>query len=281
MDVCLTRGGMSEAVAVGLEHLQYVGVAWTAHPADEEVRREYQLIWSKLGGRAIEELVDLPLMTDPASLALLDVLTKLGPPAVFTDVNLYSLTACRGVNLSLERGNSDGSSSAFVRVGMVAGPFFGDYKAGYRFGQVGYDLVERRDLKHFRARIFMNFGNQVMPWTRHARSGRDLLHRAFDVANKTGDLTYAVYSRAHLNSNMLMVGDPLDEVQREAEQGLALAQQMQFGIVIDIIATQLALVQMLRGSTRRFGSFDDEQFDDVRVRSRLSSNPNLALATCW
>src|SRR5262249_3729455 len=41
MDVCLTRGGMSEAVAVGLEHLQYVGVAWTAHPADEEVRREY------------------------------------------------------------------------------------------------------------------------------------------------------------------------------------------------------------------------------------------------
>ncbi|MGV7214667.1 AAA family ATPase [Bradyrhizobium sp. UFLA05-112] len=281
IDVCTTRGRMSEAVAIGLECLEHVGVVWTAHPADDEVRREYQLIWSKLGGRAIEELVDLPLMIDPASLALLDVLTKLGPPAVFTDANLLALGSCRAVNLSLERGNSDGSSNAYVRVGMVAGPFFGDYKAGYRFGRVGYELVERHDLKHFLARIFMNFGNQVMPWTRHARSGRDLLHRAFDVANKTGDLTYAVYSRAHLNSNLLMVGDPLDEVQREVELGLALAEQMQFGLVIDVIATQLALVRMLRGSTRRFGSFDDQKFDEGLIASRLSGNRNLAFAECW
>ena len=281
IDVCTTRGRMSEAVSVGLACLQHVGVAWTAHPSDEEVRREYQLIWSRLGGRAIEELVDLPLMTDPASLAVLDVLTKLGPPAVFTDANLLALISCGAVSLSLERGNSDGSSNAYVRVGMVAGPFFGDYKAGYRFGRVGYELVERRDLKHFLARIFMNFGNQVTPWTRHARSGRDLLHRAFDVANKTGDLTYAAYSRAHLNSNMLMVGDSLDEVQREVEQGLALAQRMQFELVIEVIATQLALVRMLRGSTRRFGTFDDEQFDEGRIVLRLSGNRNLAFAECW
>ena len=43
----------------------------------EEVRIEYQQIWSQLGSRPIEELIDLPLMTDPASLATLDVLTKL------------------------------------------------------------------------------------------------------------------------------------------------------------------------------------------------------------
>ncbi|WP_050422102.1 PAS domain S-box protein [Bradyrhizobium tropiciagri] len=281
IDVYAARGRMSEAVAVGLEFLQHVGVAWSAHPADEEVRREYQRIWSKLGGRAIEELVDLPLMTDPASLAILDVLSKLGPAAVFTDANLLALVGCGAVSLSLDRGNSDGSSNGYVRLGMVAGPLFGDYRAGYRFGRVGYELVERRDLKHFLARIFMNFGNQVLPWTRHARSGRDLLHRAFDVANKTGDLTYAAYSRAHLNSNMLMVGDPLDEVQRETEQGLALAQQMQFELVTEVIATQLALVRMLRGSTPRFGSFDDEQFDEGRIVRHLSGDRNLAFAECW
>ena len=40
----------------------------------------------------------------------------------------------------------------------------------------------------------MVFGNYVMPWTQHVRAGRDLLRRAFDAANKTGDLTYAAYS---------------------------------------------------------------------------------------
>jgi hypothetical protein len=70
-------------------------------------------------------------------------------------------------------------------------------------------------------------------------------------------------------------------VQREAERGLAFVQKAQFGFVGDIIATQLALVRMLRGLTPKFGSFDDQQFDELRIERRLSSNPNLAIAECW
>ena len=43
----------------------------------------------------IEALVELPLMSDPASLATLDVLTKFAPPALYTDANLLSLVICR------------------------------------------------------------------------------------------------------------------------------------------------------------------------------------------
>ena len=85
-----------------------------AHPTEEEARREYERIWPKLGSRTIEELIDLPLMSDPASLATLDVLIKLGPPALFTDANLFCSGRCRAVNLILEHGNSDGSCVAYV-----------------------------------------------------------------------------------------------------------------------------------------------------------------------
>ena len=44
-------------------------------------------------------------------------------------------------------------------LGMVAGPRFGDYQAGFRFGQLGYDLVEQRGLKRFQAGTYLNFGN--------------------------------------------------------------------------------------------------------------------------
>ena len=74
-----------------------------------------------------------------------------------------------------------------------------------------------------------------MPWTRHVRDGRDLLRRAFEAANQIGDLTFAAYCCTHLNTNLLAAGDPLDEVQREAEHGLAFAQKMRFGFAIDII----------------------------------------------
>ena len=172
-------------------------------------RREYERIWSQLGSRSIEELVDLPLMNDPGCRATLDVLTEVVTPALFTDQNLLALVICRMVNLSLEHGNSDGSCFAYVWLGMILGPYFADYRAGFRFGRLGYDLVEKRELHRFQARAYMSFGNLVMPWTRHIQNGRDLVRRAFDAANKIGDLTFAAYSCNNLNTNLLATGDPL------------------------------------------------------------------------
>jgi PAS domain S-box-containing protein len=268
-------------VQVCLEYLERNGTYWSPRPTSDEVRREYDRIWSQLGSRSIEELIDLPLMSDPDFLAPLDVLTEMVTPALFTDENLLSLVICRMVNLSLEHGNSDGSCFAYVWFGMIAGPRFGNYKAGFQFGRLGYELVEQRGLKRFQARTYMSFGNLVMPWTRHIQTGRDLVRRAFDAANKIGDLTFAAYSCNNLNTNLLATGDPLGDVQREAENGLDFAQKARFGLVIDIITAQLRLIRTLRGLTPKFGSFDDVQFDELRFERHLASDPRLALPECW
>ena len=117
VDLYTTLDQSDRAVAVCLDYLRHLGVDWSPHPTEEEARREYERIWSQLGSRTIEELIELPLMSDPASLATLDVLTKVLPPALFTDANLLSLAICRAVNLSLERGNSDASCVAYVWLG--------------------------------------------------------------------------------------------------------------------------------------------------------------------
>ena len=271
----------SRANAVGLDYLRHLGIDWSPHPAEDEVRREYARIWSQLGSRAIETLVDLPLMSDAASLATLDVLTKIGPSAFYTDVNQLCLIVCRAVNLSLEGGNCDGSCYAYVVLGMLAGPRFGDYQAGLRFGRLGYELVERRGLKRFRARTYMNYAALVMLWTRDIRGGRDLVRRALETAHQMGDLTYAAYCNTHLITNLLAAGDPLDEVQCEAERGLAFAQNMRFGFAIDSIVGQVALVRTLRGLTPAFGRFDDAQFEEQQLEWRFSNNPDLAMAEVW
>src|SRR6266478_5224569 len=281
VDLYTTLNQSDRAVAVCLDYLRSMGLEWPPHPTEEEGRREYERIWSQLGSHAIEELIELPLMSDPVSLAALDVLTKVLPPALFTDANLLSLVICRAINLSLEHGNSDGSCFAYVWLGVIAGPHFDNYEAGFRFGRLGYELVEKRGLRRFQARTYVSFGNLVMPWTKHVKTGRGLLRRAFEAANKIGDLTFAAYSRMDLNTNLLAAGDPLSEVQRETEHGLEFAHKMRFGLVIDRITAQLGLIRTLRSLTQKFGSFDDGQFDELRFEGHLSGNPALALPECW
>jgi PAS domain S-box-containing protein len=279
-DLYVTLGQSSRAVAVGIDYLRHLGIEWSAHPTEEEAQREYERIWSQVGDRTIEELVDLPLMTDPEGLATSDVLAKLVPPALFTDANLYALTICRAVNLSLERGNCDGSCTNYIWLGCIAGARFGDYHAASRFGRLGCDLVERRGLRRFAARAYMLFGVHIVIWAGHLRAGRDLLRHAFEAANHIGDLTYAVYSCASLNVNLLAAGDPLLDVQREVEQGLAFAQRARFGFSADRISMQLGLVRSLRGLTPAFGRLDDGHFNELQMERRFALSPDLAFPAC-
>ena len=194
------------AVAAFLDYLRHLRIEWSAHPTEEEARREYERIWSQLGSRPIEELSELPLMSDPVSLATLDVLTKVYPSVQRTDANLLSMTVCLAVNLSLEQGNSDGSCVAYVWFGKIAGPQFGDYKAGFRFGQLGYELVAKRGLERFQARTYLWFAQFVVPWTKHVQASRGLIRQALEAATKVGDLTVTVYSFDNLNTNFLARG---------------------------------------------------------------------------
>ena len=280
VDLYTTRNQSDRAVAVCLEYLRHVGVEWAAHPTEAEAHRQYDRIWSNLGKRTIEEIIELPIVNDAASLATLDVLTKLFAAALFTDANLLSMAICEAVHLSLELGNSDASCVAYVWLGQIAGPHFGSYQAGFRFGHLGYELVEKRGLTGFQARTYMVFGSHVMPWTRHVRAGRDLVRRAFETANRIGDITFAAFSCINLNTNLLIAGDPLSDVQREATNGLQFAQKLRFGFAIDHIKSQLALIYTLRGLTPKFGSFNDAEFDETRFERHLASGPALAQSEC-
>src|SRR6202046_2204512 len=119
VDVYITLGLAGHAVAVGLEYLRHVGIAWSPHPQEEEVRHEYERIWSQLRDRSIEDLIDLPLMEDPATLATIEVLSKLEPPAWFTDANLAALAMCKAASLSLEHGNCEASCVSYVLLARI------------------------------------------------------------------------------------------------------------------------------------------------------------------
>jgi PAS domain S-box-containing protein len=266
------------AVEVGLDFLRRISGQCSPHPTEEDVRLEYDRLWQRLGSSPIEALLELPLMSDPDPRATMDVLTVLTSPALFTDLNLFRLVVGQMTALSLEHGNTDGSCLAYVWLGGILGTYFGDYQTGFRFGRLGLDLVEKRGLKRLSARVDLVFAVHVAHWTQHLPTCRVFLRRAFDAAQHAGDLTYAAYSCADLNTNLLASGHPLGEVEHEVEKALEFVGKVRFGLIRDLITAQHRLVLVLRGLTPDFNSFNDAEFDESRFEQRLDSNPRLAIA---
>jgi signal transduction histidine kinase/tetratricopeptide (TPR) repeat protein len=281
IDVYMTLGQMDRAIATGLDYLRHVAIDWPVHPTEEQVKTEYQRIWSQLAGREIEEVIDFPLMSDPASIATLDVLTKMVPPALFTDRNLFALVSCRGSSLSIERGSSDGSCLIYVWFSDIAGHRFGDYQDAFRFAQLGYELVEKRGLKRFQASTYVSFAGMIMPWMKRLADCRNVQERAFEIANGNGDLTYAVYARVGLITQLTVAGEPLHAVQSEAEKGLDFARKAKFAFGIDTINRVLGFIRTLRGSTTHFGSFDHAGFDEKAFDRHLDHHPPMNQFWHW
>ncbi|WP_354099035.1 AAA family ATPase [Bradyrhizobium sp. S3.2.12] len=76
----------------------------------------------------------------------------------------------------------------------------------------------------------------------------------------------------------LAAGDPLAEVQKGCENGLAFASRVRFGLVIERCAAQLGLILTLRGLTGTFGCLDHEGYSESDTERRLATSPDLLLA---
>jgi PAS domain S-box-containing protein len=278
VDLYAMLGAGERAIAVALECLQHVGIDWSLHPTAVETRSEYERIWSLLGDRAIEGLIDLPLMQDAEAVAMLEVLLRLSVPAMYIDANLCALSHCRAANLSLEHGNSDTTPAHYGGLAMVASSLFGHYDEGYRFGKLACNLLERRRLSHFGGQTYFRFA-VVVPWTRPLGQGIDPARHAFETAKEYGDPAFAAHACRAVTSILFALGHPLDQVEREAEHGLEFVRR--FGFFLDRISPLLALARTLRGTTAKLGSLDDGRFTERSFEERATGEPSRAFLECY
>ena len=150
----------------------------------------------------------------------MDVLTVLTSPALFTDLNLFRLVVGRMAALSLEHGNSDGSCLAYAWLGGILGTYFGDYQAGSASAGSAWIWSRSAGSTASAPASIWSSRVHVAHWTQHLATCRAFLRRAFEAAQEAGDLTYAAYSCADLITNLLASGDPLGDIEREAENAL-------------------------------------------------------------
>jgi predicted ATPase/signal transduction histidine kinase len=274
--LCFTTGRSERAVEVALGFLSSVGIHWSARPTEAEVRQEYVEMHRNLARRTIGSLIDLPEMSDPECIATMAVLTELFPAAYAVDRYLLELVLLRMTNLSLEHGNCESSSVAYSALNMALGSHFSDYAAACSLGELACELVERRGMDRYKARVYSCFAAFSMPWTKHIPLCQPLMTQAFRIGSSMGDTAFAAYNARNLITHLLVSGMPLSQVQREAEQALAYASRVQLGLPAPHFIRQLELVQKLR---RVFTERDAA--DDAWASQEVEHQPGLAMMVCY
>ncbi len=207
-----------EALEFGLEGLRLLGVDMPGSPDEATLAAELRAVAAALEGRGTEEILRLPLMSDPKAELLSELIASISTPAYFLSQELLVLLTLRLVRLSLEYGNSRFSPFGYAIYGLVLSNFLDDPIAGRQFSTLAIELASRfRDpMPHARA-LYVHAGF-VDHWTRSARTGLAMLAEAYKVFLESGDWQFAGHCFTILSWRRFALGEPLQRLLAENQQ---------------------------------------------------------------
>jgi predicted ATPase/C4-dicarboxylate-specific signal transduction histidine kinase len=250
--VYTTSGQQHTAVEVGLAFLSELGIELSILPTDTDIEAGRARIVSYIDQQNLpKDRADLRT-GDPQWASIMDVLADLVPPALFCNTaNLVDSLTFAMTLMTVEHGYCSASSYGLVCAAGTLAFRFGDAERSILLGEWAVQLSSHEDFDRLSARVRMCFGVLVIPWTRPIRTAQRLIQEAAKAAYEGCDLTFAVYCRRNLVSNLLFAGAPLSEVTRATRDAIEFARNAGFKLLVDTILAQLMLVTSLRGTYLR------------------------------
>jgi diguanylate cyclase (GGDEF)-like protein len=205
-----------DAIELALQVLAMLGVHFPQHLTEQVVEQELQAAVKLVSAYNVEDLLDLPEMTDPVDLAAMRVMNRIYSATYIAKPELMVLVSCRLTLLSLEKGNMPISSFAYSAFGLVLCGLVGDIDRGHRFGELALNVYDRYHLPQHKCRTYFMVYNFVWHWKRHIKETHKPLLKSYQSGLDTGELEFAGYAAFIYTDYCLFAGKHLGELLTES-----------------------------------------------------------------
>ena len=187
----IAQNNILEAVNIALQVLKLLGVEFPQKPSQLDIQHGLEEITSNLASQHISDLINLPKMTDPITLAAMRLLSSIFSASFIAVPELMPLIVLKQVILSAQYGNTSLSAFAYVNYGLILCGIVGDIEAGYQFGQLALSLLDKLQAKELKTKIFTVFHATVGIWKEHVRESLPAFRSAYSNGLETGDLEFS------------------------------------------------------------------------------------------
>jgi len=233
-----------------------------AHPTREQVDAEYAKVWTSLGDRPIESLIDLRAHDRRRDAGAMRVQSVLFAPAYFTDT-IWSLATSAHVNLSMKYGRPT-SRQAYSWFGTTLGSTLERYIDA---------TVSERSLRADRKHVFLAgraktyFPMEMSPLDTAIGDRPGLYPRRISRRRRSRRPCIACSAATSRHRPSQRAGTPSTEVWRESERAMDFVRKAKFLDVVDIVVAR-RFIDDMRGRTAHFSTFSERS--STRGRSRPS-----------
>jgi predicted ATPase/class 3 adenylate cyclase len=261
----IAQNKLHEAIKTALPVLKSLGVQFPEKPTTAHILRGLiETKWA-LTGKRVENLINLPAMSDPIKRATMQIMNTLISATYLTVPNLFPLIIFKQVSLSVKYGNTPESAKAYAMYGVILYEVTKNIESSYRFGQLALSLLERFDAREVKAKVFMGVYIFLNPWRAHFREILEPLREGYQSGLDAGDLEFAAYLLSACPVFAYHAGKNLVELEPELAsviEAIAQMKQARTGYVPRIYR-QIAL--NLLGHSQTPSRLNGESYDDEQM----------------
>jgi predicted ATPase/signal transduction histidine kinase len=204
-----TRSQFVEAIAIARNALEQFKIHLPEHPTPADIVPAMQDVAALLNGRTAHDLLDLPVMTDAASLASMQLLSSISATSYVSAPLLFPFVVLAQVKLSIQAGNTAPSSTGYSAYAVLLSGILEDLDAAYEFGELGLELAEKFKVRTVQTKVNVIVGAFIIHCKSHLQNSLPLLTEAFKIGLEVGDFEYTGYSAAHLCQFSYAIGQEL------------------------------------------------------------------------
>jgi PAS domain S-box-containing protein len=212
-----------EAVKIGLSVLKELDIEITSAPNPSDMQEELTNIQNKLSGQSIEDLINLPPMTDADKLAAMKIASAIFSPVFIAAPQLLPILVSKQVNLSIQYGNNYLAAFSYVNYGLLLCGILEDREKGYQFGKLALNIADKFHAKALIPRLIAVFSTTISIWKEPLKNSLPLLKSAYQTGLEMGDLYFGTTCAYLYCFHSAFVGQDLRELSQEiANYALAL-----------------------------------------------------------
>ncbi|MEG4342384.1 AAA family ATPase [Microcoleus sp. A003_D6] len=250
-----------EAIETGLEVLEKLGISLSQMSEDPGFLIQAIAIKLAEENKQIEDLADLPEMTDPYHFAAIRILLTVTPAAYITNPDLLSRLLFAMVDICLTYGNPPLAAGVYVHYGVFL-TAAGDIDSGYRFGQLSLRLLEQFNAKNIKVIVLQCFNSYIRHWKDHVRDTIDSLQEGFNSGLETGNLEYACYAILLNNLHIFFAGNDLDLLDIKTREYVSLIGKLKQSHSFEAIKMYRQLYLSLLGESNRPTELTGDQYNE-------------------
>ncbi len=183
-------------------------------------------LMQSLAGRNIATLIDQSDMTDEQDQLIMKLLINAASPCFLSGKQtLWTFIIVKATTLSMQKGNTPESCTAYSSFGILSGAIFSDYHSGYEYGKLAVELANKYNNLRMKCAALFVLSAFTQPWVGSIKETFGLMNEGIRSGVNSGEMQFASYIAGNIITNIIQTHRPIREVISHINTGIAITQK--------------------------------------------------------